>query len=73
MLREQIGDVAGLFARIEAAIEPRVIEIEQTRERGEDVWPIVQYADIEAGTVPQETIDLIHRRGCAVVRGQVSP
>jgi len=72
MLREQIGDVAGLLARIEAAIEPRVIEIEQARSRGEEVWPIVQYSDIEAGTVPQETIDLIHRRGCAVVRGQVA-
>lgn len=71
-LREQIGDVDALFARIEADLEPKVIEIEQARDRGEDVWPIVQFADIEAGTVPQETIDLIHRRGCAIVRGQVS-
>lgn len=71
MLREQIGDVAGLFAHIESAIEPRVIEIEQARERGDDVWPIVLFSDIEAGTVPQETIDLIHHRGCAIVRGQV--
>lgn len=71
-LRAQIGDVDALFARIEAAIEPKVIEIEQARERGEDVWPIVQFSDIEAGAVPQETIDLIHRRGCAIVRGQVS-
>jgi hypothetical protein len=70
-LRAQIGDVDALFARIEAAIEPRVIEIEAAHARGENVWPVVQYADIEAGTVPQETIDLIHRRGCAVVRAHV--
>lgn len=72
MLREQIGDVDAYFERIEALIEPKVLEIEDAHARGENVWPVVQYADIEAGTVPPETIDLIHRRGCAIIRGQVS-
>lgn len=70
-LREQIGDVDRLFARIEAAMEREVDDIEATKAAGENVWPIVQYSDIAAGTVPQETIDYIHRRGCAVVRGQI--
>ncbi|MFV0430484.1 MAG: YbiU family protein, partial [Arachnia sp.] len=73
LLREQIGDVEAYFKRIEAHIEPKVREIEEARDRGERVWPVVRYADIEAGTVPQDTIDLIHRRGCAIVRGQVDP
>lgn len=72
-LRAQIGDVDALFAKIEERITVEVDDIVATRERGEDVWPVVQYADIEAGTVPAETTDLIHRRGCAVIRGQVSP
>ena len=33
------------------------------------MWPVIEYADIEAGTVPAETVELLHRRGCAVVRG----
>jgi Protein of unknown function (DUF1479) len=73
MLREQIGDVEGLFKRIEDAMRIEVEDIKATRARGESVWPIVQFSDIEAGTVPKETIDLIHRRGCAIVRGQVAP
>ncbi|MCU1423505.1 MAG: hypothetical protein JWN36_3156 [Microbacteriaceae bacterium] len=71
-LRAQIGDVDALFAEISAAVAVEVAEVKAARERGEEVWPIVQYSDIENGTVPQETIDLIHRRGCAVVRGQIA-
>jgi hypothetical protein len=72
-LRAQIGDVEGLFAAIEATMAAKVAEIVAAKERGESIWPEVRYEDIEAGTVPQATIDLIHRRGCAVVRGQVAP
>ncbi|WP_281289420.1 YbiU family protein, partial [Lacisediminihabitans profunda] len=42
-----------------------------TKERGADVWPVIQFSDIAAGTVSKQQLDLIHRRGCAVVRGQV--
>ena len=71
MLRAQIGDVDALFADIEAKLKIEVDDIKATKARGENVWPIVQYSDIENNTVPQETIDLIQRRGCAVVRGQI--
>lgn len=70
-LRAQIGDVDALFARIEDRLRPKVEEVVALKERGEAVWPVVQFSDIAAGTVPAETVDLIHRRGCAVVRGQV--
>ncbi len=70
-LRAQLGDVDAAFARIEERLTPLVDEIVDLEERGEEVWPVVQFSDIAAGTVSQETIDLIHRRGCAVVRGQV--
>jgi hypothetical protein len=69
-LRAQIGDVDALFAEISAAVAVDVAEITAARERGEEIWPVVQYSDIENGTVPAEIVDLIHRRGCAVVRGQ---
>lgn len=70
-LRAQIGDVAGFFASIEAAIAAEVAEIKAAKERGESVWPVVNFSDIQDGTVPQHTLELINRRGCAVVRGQI--
>ena len=70
-LHAQIGDVDALFARIESALETEVADIVATKERGEDVWPVIQFSDIADGTVTQRQLDLIHRRGCAVIRGQV--
>ena len=61
--------VAEVFAVVETRIAAQVAEIAAAKRRGEDIWPVVHYADVEAGTVPQETLDLVHRRGCLVVRG----
>jgi hypothetical protein len=33
------------------------------------VWPVIDYADIEAGTVSSDQLDQLRRRGCLVVRG----
>ncbi|HEX5782599.1 MAG TPA: YbiU family protein, partial [Solirubrobacteraceae bacterium] len=57
------------FAVIEARIAERVEEIEAAKARGEQIWPVIDYADIEAGTVSQEQVDHLKRRGCAVIRG----
>jgi hypothetical protein len=46
-----------------------VAEVVAQRERGEQVWPIVRFADIAAGTVPAETVAAVRRRGCAIVKG----
>lgn len=57
------------FATLTAEIEAEVEAIEDELARGEQVWPEVQFADIVAGTVPDEVAAKIRRRGCAVVRG----
>jgi Protein of unknown function (DUF1479) len=61
--------VEDVFAVVEEQIRAEVGEITAARERGETVWPVVDYADIEAGAVPDETLGLLRRRGCLVVRG----
>ncbi len=64
--RRTVGDV---LAEIEEHIREEVADINAERARGEDVWPVIDYADIEAGTVPAELVAKLHRRGCAVIRG----
>ncbi|MDO5628214.1 MAG: DUF1479 domain-containing protein [Mobilicoccus sp.] len=61
--------VAEVFEAVERRVEAEVEEIEAEKARGENPWPEVEFADIEAGTVPEETMAKIRRRGCAVVRG----
>jgi len=61
--------VEEVFAVVEARVGERVEEIEAAKERGENVWPVIDYADIAAGTVPAEMVELLRRRGCAVIRG----
>jgi hypothetical protein len=61
--------VEEVFAVVEARIAERVEEIEAAKARGEEIWPVIDYADIEAGTVSQDRIDHLQRRGCAVIRG----
>ena len=72
-LRERIAasgrTVEQVVAEIEEYLEGEIADIEATRARGEEVWPIIDYADIEAGTVSPETVALLKRRGCAVIRG----
>jgi hypothetical protein len=58
--------VEEVFAAVETRVAERVAEIEAAEE---NVWPTIDSADIEAGTVPAETVELVHRRGCALVRG----
>ena len=68
-LRARIGDVAGAFQQAEEAMRAEVAEVVAQRERGAEVWPVVRFADIAAGTVPAETIEAVRRRGCAIVKG----
>jgi hypothetical protein len=68
-LRKRIGDYAGAFAQAEAAVRAEVAEIVARRERGAEIWPVVQFADVAAGTVPADLVEAVRRRGCAVVKG----
>jgi hypothetical protein len=61
--------VEEVFAVVEARVAERVAEIEDAKRRGETVWPVVDYADIAAGTVSAEAREHVHRRGCVVIRG----
>ncbi len=72
-LRERIAasgrTVEEVFAVVEGRMRAEVEQIEAERARGESVWPVLDYRDIAAGTVPAEVLAKLHRRGCAVVRG----
>lgn len=72
-LRERIGasgrSVEEVFAVVEERVAARVAEIEAEKARGETVWPVIDYADIENGSVSAEQLDKLRRRGCLVVRG----
>lgn len=61
--------VEEVFAVVERRVAARVSEIEAEKERGETVWPIIDYADIADGTVNAEQRDKVARRGCLIVRG----
>jgi len=68
-LRAQIGDYAAAFAEIEEATRAEVAAVTAEREAGREVFPVVRFADVAAGTVPAATVAAIRRRGCAVVKG----
>lgn len=72
-LRARIGasgrSVEEVFAVVEERVRAQVEDVLATQAGGEQVWPVIDYADIEADTVPAEQLDQLHRRGCLVVRG----
>jgi hypothetical protein len=72
-LRQRIGasgrSVEEVFAVIEGLVRARVDEITAAKARGETVWPVIDYADIAAGTVPDDELTKLRRRGCLLVRG----
>jgi hypothetical protein len=68
-LRGQIGDYASVFADVERQMQEQVNRIVADRASGEQVWPVVQHADIVAGTVGADVIEKIRERGCVIVKG----
>ena len=58
-----------VFAVVEQQVRAEIDGIVAAREGGEAIWPVIDYADIEAGTVPAGAQALLRRRGCLVVRG----
>src|SRR4051794_39875317 len=61
--------VEEVFAVVEQRVRAAVDDIAADRERGETIWPVIDYADIAAGTVSAEDLAKLRRRGCLVVRG----
>jgi hypothetical protein len=61
--------VEEVFAVVERRVRSAIDEIAATRRRAEPIWPVIEFADIEAGTVPASQLEVLRRRGCLVVRG----
>jgi hypothetical protein len=67
-LRSAIGDVEALFAEVDREMRQRVEDLRVARQSGEEVFPTVEFSDIQSGAVPQSKIDAVRRAGCVVVR-----
>lgn len=67
-LRSTAGDVAAVLAEVAEVMRAEVAAVVAERDAGREVWPLVRFSDIEAGTVPGDTVAAIRRRGCAVIR-----
>jgi hypothetical protein len=61
--------VEEVFAVVEAHVRGRVDEIVAANDRGETIWPVLDYADIASGTVAPGDMEKLRRRGCLIVRG----
>lgn len=72
-LRKALPHHAEIFREVEADMRRRVDAIVKERDAGQEVVPIVRYADIEAGTLPASLIARIRERGACVVRGTFAP
>lgn len=64
--------VEQVFAAMRERVVRQVEEIVADRAAGRPVWPVIDYADIEEGRVAPAVMDLVRRRGCAVIRGTFS-
>ena len=61
--------ISEVFSVIEARVRAQVDEIAAANAEDREVWPVINYSDIAAGTVSTDDVALLHRRGCVVVRG----
>jgi Protein of unknown function (DUF1479) len=72
-LRAALPNYADAFKKVEADMRQRVDAIVKEREAGQEVVPIVQYADIAACRVPAEMVAKIKQRGACVIRETFAP
>jgi Protein of unknown function (DUF1479) len=68
-LRAAGRSIDEVFSVMSDRVLAQVEEVAAELEAGRNVWPVVQYADIESDTVPAETVALLRKRGCMIVRG----
>lgn len=72
-LREALPNYTEVFRQVEAEMRRRVDIIVQEREAGQSVIPILQYSEVEAGTVAAEQVAKIKERGACVIRRTFAP
>jgi hypothetical protein len=68
-LRAALPEYKEVFRGVEAAMRKRVDEIVKERNAGQEVIPIVQYADIANDRVAEDLIGKVKSRGACVIRG----
>ena len=68
VLREQIGDVEGLFEQVRSKIVSEIAAARAEEVQNGSAWPQVSQQDIAAGRISDEVKDHIRRRGCVVVK-----
>ena len=68
VLREQIGDVEGLFEQVRSKIVSELAAARAEEAQNGSAWPQVSQQDIAAGRISDEVKDHIRRRGCVVVK-----
>ena len=68
-LRAALPEYKEVFRGVEAAMRKRVDEIVNERNSGQEVIPIVQYADIANDRVAADLIERVKSRGACVIRG----
>jgi hypothetical protein len=67
-LRQALPNYAEVFREVESEMRRKVAAIVQEREAGGPVIPILQYQDIEDGTVSPEMLAKLKDRGACVIR-----
>src|SRR5580704_8961865 len=67
-LRAALPQYEEVFRDVQAEIRKRVNEIVKERDSGQEVIPIVQYADIANDGVSADLIEKIKSRGACVIR-----
>ncbi|PLV63687.1 DUF1479 domain-containing protein [Erwinia sp. B116] len=67
-LRQQIGDVEGLFQKVKTRIIQEIAAAKADEAKYGTAWPEVSWADIAEKRVSPEAVEHIRRRGCLVVR-----
>lgn len=72
-LRRELPSYVNVFQEVESEIRGKVAQIVKERDAGEDVIPVLRYAEIEAGSVSPEMISKIKDRGACVVRKTFAP
>ena len=71
-LRQQIGDVDALFAKICSRIEKSIEDAKAEELKTGSAWPSITLQQIANNAVSNETRDHIKQRGCLVVKQQFS-
>ena len=71
-LKKSLPAYAEVFREVETEMSNKVAQIVKEREAGKPVIPIVQYEDIDSGTVSPEVVASIKDRGACVIRNVYS-